>query len=44
MGLEVDTQLSEQEDEIMRSCKFQGLHKRGFQAPEGWVEVDERLL
>lgn len=39
--LEVDTYLSEKEDEIMRSCRFQGLKNR-FQDPEGRVEVDEK--
>ena len=39
--LEVDTQPSEREDEVMRPCRFQALQNR-FQDPEGWVEVNEK--
>lgn len=36
IALEADTRPSEREDEVMRSCRFQ--------APEGWVEVNEKGL
>lgn len=36
VALEADTRLSEREDEVMRSCRFQ--------APEGWVEVNKKGL